>query len=168
MLFRSLIPDRRYHLKGTLMDRDTGDVALDAEGKEIHADITFVPEEEEGMVELPFCFPGKGLEGHTFVVFEELAVEKSWFKEVTAAVHKDMDDEAQTIHIPKVWTEAIDEETLTHQAMADGEIGITDRIFYSNVLVGNEYTVKGVLMDHDTGEPLKDDRSEERRVGKEC
>lgn len=158
--YRNLIPDRRYHLKGTLMDRDTGDVALDAEGKEIHADITFVPEEEEGTVELPFCFPGKGLEGHTFVVFEELAVEKSWFKEVTAAVHKDMDDEAQTIHIPKVWTEAIDEETLTHQAMADGEIGITDRIFYSNVLVGNEYTVKGVLMDHDTGEPLKDDRGE--------
>lgn len=156
----NLIPDSRYHLKGTLMDKETGEIALDGDGKEIHADTTFVPEEENGWVELTFQFSGKGLEGHTFVVFEELSMEKSWFKEVTVAVHKDMEEEAQTIHIPKVWTEALEEKTSSHQAMADGEVELTDRIFYSNVLVGNEYTVKGVLMDYETGKRLKDDHGE--------
>lgn len=155
--YRHLIPDEPYHLKGTLMDQSTGGPALDAEGEEIHADMKFVPEKETGTVELTFCFPGKGLEGHTFVVFEELLLEKSWFKEVTVAIHKDMEDEAQTIHIPKVRTEAEDNETLTRQAMADGEICVTDMVRYSNVLAGEEYTVKGILMDHETGEMLKDD-----------
>ncbi len=155
--YHHLIPGRRYHLYGELMDQETGEPALDAKGKKIRADMKFVPEEEEGTVELTFHFPGEGLEGHTFVVFEELSMEKSWFRKTTAAVHKDLEDKAQTIHIPKVWTEAADDETLTHQSMADGEIGVTDQIFYSNVVVGNEYTVKGILMDQETGETLKDD-----------
>lgn len=158
--YRHLIPEYRYHLKGVLMDRDTGEAALDGDGKEIHADMAFVPEEEDGTAELTFRFPGKGLEGRTFVVFEELSIEKSWFQEVTAAVHKDIEDEAQTIHIPKVWTMAADDETLTRQAMADGEVGVTDMVYYSNVLPGNEYRVKGILMDHATGERLKDDQGE--------
>lgn len=156
----NLIPKHQYHLEGTLMDLETKETAVDADGNELHADMAFVPEKEDGEVELTFRFSGKGLEGHTFVVFEELSMEKSWFQEETVAVHKDLEDEAQTVHIPKVWTTALDDETLTHQAQADGEVGVTDMVFYSNVLAGNEYTVKGVLMDHDTGEQLKDDQGE--------
>ncbi len=158
--YRNLIPGCKYHLQGILMDQDTGEAARDSDGEEIHADMTFVPEEEDGAVELTFCFPGKDLEGHTFVVFEELFLKKSWTKEVTAAVHKDIEDEAQTIHIPKVWTQAADDETLTRQAMADGQIGVTDMVYYSNVMPGYEYTVKGILMDRKTGEELKDDQGE--------
>lgn len=156
----NLIPEHQYHLEGTLMDQGTKEPALNADGDEIHAEMTFVPEEEDGTVELTFRFSGEGLEGHTFVVFEELSMEKSWFQEATVAVHKDMEDEAQTVHIPKVWTAALDDETLTHQAQADGDVCITDIVFYSNVLAGNEYTVKGVLMDHETGELLVDAKGE--------
>lgn len=155
--YRHLIPGDRYRLEGTLMERKTGKPAVDSKGKKIRADMKFVPEEADGTVELTFRFPGEGLEGHTFVVFEKLSMEKPWFRETTVAVHADIEDEAQAIHIPKVWTEAADDGTLTRQSMADGEIGVTDQIFYSNVLVGNAYTVKGILMDYETGEALKDD-----------
>lgn len=156
----NLIPEHQYHLKGTLMDLETKEPALDADGNEIRADMTFVPKEAQGTVKLSFCFAGKGLEGHTFVVFEELSMEQSWFQETVVAIHKDMEDEAQTIHFPKVWTTALDDETLSHQAKADEKIGVTDMVYYSNVLVGNEYRVKGVLMDYETGEVLKDDKGE--------
>ncbi len=155
--YRHLIPERQYHLEGILMDQKTGEPALDAKGNEIHADMDFVPEESEGSVELSFRFPGTNLEGQTFVVFEELSLKKSWFKEVKVAVHQDIEDEAQTIHIPKLGTTALDDETQTQQSMADEEISITDTVTYSNLLPGYEYTVRGILMDRETGEPIKDD-----------
>lgn len=155
--YRHLIPERQYHLEGMLMDQKTGEPALDANGNEIHADMDFVPEESEGSVELSFRFPGADLEGQTFVVFEELSVKKSWLKKVKVAEHKDIEDEAQTIHIPKLGTAAIDDETQTQQSMADEEINITDTVSYSNLLPGYEYTVRGILMDQETGEPVIDD-----------
>lgn len=155
--YRHLIPERQYHLEGMMIDQRTGEPALDAKGNEIHADMDFVPEESEGSVELSFRFPGKNLEGRTFVVFEELSLKKSWFKEVKVAVHKNIEDEAQTIHIPKIRTAAMDDETQTQQSMADDEISITDTVSYSNLLPGYEYTVRGILMDRETGEPIKDD-----------
>ncbi len=158
--YRHLVPGFRYRLEGMLMDQKTGEPALDAKNKKIKAEMEFEPDEPDGTVELTFRFPGNCLEGRTFVVFEELLLEKSWFQKVTAAVHKDLEDEAQTIHIPMVWTLAADDETLTRQARADGEIGVTDMVYYSNVLPGNEYTVQGILMNRETGEELKDDHGE--------
>ena len=158
--YRHLVPGCRYHLEGMMMDQKTGEPALDAKKKKIKADMEFVPDEPDGTVELTFRFSGNSLEGRTFVVFEELSLEKSWFRKETVAIHKDLEDEAQTIHIPMVFTMAADDETLTRQAMADGEISVTDVVCYSNVLPGNEYTVKGILMDRETGEELKDDNGE--------
>ncbi|MCI9227479.1 MAG: VaFE repeat-containing surface-anchored protein [Dorea sp.] len=155
--YQHLTADHQYSLEGTLMDQETGKPALDADGKEIHARAVFVPKESDGTAELTFRFPGKGLEGHTFVVFEELFLKKSWFKKVLTAVHKDIEDEAQTIHIPKIHTMAIDDETETHQAKADETVSLTDRVSYANVLAGYEYKLTGVLMDQETGEPLRDD-----------
>lgn len=159
--YRHLIPDRQYHLEGMLMDQKTKEPALDSEGNEIHADMDFVPEESDGSVELNFRFPGKNLDGRTYVVFEELSLKKSWFREVTVAEHKDIEDEPQTIHIPRIRTAAIDDETQTQQSMADEEISLTDTVSYSNLLPGYEYTVRGILMDHETGDPIRDDKGEQ-------
>ncbi len=161
--YRHLIPDREYHLEGTLMDKETKEPALDADGKEIHADASFVPEKADGETELTFRFPGKELENHTFVVFEELFMKKSWFREVKAAVHQDIEDEDQTIHIPEIRTTALDDGTKTHQSMADEAVSLTDTVSYSNLVPGYEYTLKGVLMDRETGEPMKDDDGESVR-----
>lgn len=155
--YQHLSADHQYRLEGILMDRETGKPALDADGKEIHARTSFVPEESDGTIELTFRFPGKGLEGHTFVVFEELFLKKSWFQKVPVAVHKDVEDEAQTIHIPRIHTNAVDDETETQQAKADETVSITDTVSYANVLPGCEYRVTGVLMDQETGEAIRDD-----------
>ncbi len=154
--YQHLVTDHQYRLEGVLMDQETGEPALDADGKEIRAKTTFVPEEADGTAELTFRFPGEGLDGHSFVVFEELYLKKSWFQKVLIAVHKDIEDEAQTIHIPKIGTTVQDDETRTHQAKADGEVRLTDTVSYTNVLAGCEYTLSGILMDRETGEPIKD------------
>lgn len=154
--YQHLVTDHQYRLEGVLMDQETGEPALDADGKEIRAKTTFVPEESDGTVELTFRFPGEGLDGHSFVVFEELYLKKSWFQKVMIAVHKDIEDEAQTIHIPKIGTTVQDDETKTHQAKADGEVRLTDTVSYTNVLAGCEYILSGILMDRETGEPIKD------------
>lgn len=162
--YRHLIPQKQYHLEGILMDQTTGEPALDADGKKIQAEMDFVPEKAKGEVELTFHFPGKGLENHTFVVFEELSMKKSWFSEVKIAVHRDIEDEAQTIHIPGIHTTAMDDETMTQLSMADEEIHLTDTAAYTNLLPGYEYTMEGILMDKETGEPVKDDNGESVRA----
>ena len=93
------------------MDQKTGKPAVDAKGKEIHGAIEFVPEASEGTVEVTFQFPGNGLEGHTYVVFEVLSIKKFWFREEVIAVHQDIRDEAQTLYVPKIGTTARDADT---------------------------------------------------------
>lgn len=154
--YQHLVTDQQYRLEGVLMDKATLEPARGADGKEIRADMLFTPEEPDGTVELTFEFPGRGTDGHTFVIFEELSLRKSWFKEVTVAIHKDIQDEAQSIHIPKVRTAAIDDETKTHQSKADGAVHITDTVSYSNLLPGYRYTLKGILMDKETGGKILD------------
>ncbi len=56
---------------------DSADYALSEKGRrEIKAEVTFTAKEANGTVEIPFTFDGTGLEGTTFVVFEELYLVK--------------------------------------------------------------------------------------------
>ena len=43
---------------------------------------------------------------------------------------------------------------------------IVDEVRYSNLLIGREYTVKGILMDKDTGKPLLVDGKEVHQTKK--
>ena len=47
-------------------------------------------------------------------------------------------------------------ENGTHEQQASGTVTLKDTISYSNVNVGEEYVVKGILMNKETGETLKD------------
>ncbi len=47
-------------------------------------------------------------------------------------------------------------ENGTHEQQASGTVTLKDTISYSNVNVGEEYVVKGILMNKETGEALKD------------
>lgn len=162
--YRHLLVNRQYHLKGTLMDQNTGKPVLDADGDEVHAEISFVPEKPDGIVKMEFRFNGKELENHTLAVFEELSMEKSWFQKVTIAVHKDLKDEAQSVHIPKISTTAIDSETKVHVSKADDEVTIIDTVEYQNLVAGIQYEVRGILMNKETGKPILDDYGQEATV----
>ena len=154
--YEGLQPGEEYELSGKLMNKETGQPLLDAEGNEITAKTTFTPEEADGEVEVEFTFDLTGIEAGTdIVVFENL-----YRDGIEIAVHTDIEDEDQTIHITDLHTEALSENG-THTAPTGTEVTITDTVTYTNLEPGKEYTVSGKLMDKETGEPLLDADEEE-------
>lgn len=149
--YEGLQPGKEYELSGKLMNKETGQPLLDAEGNEITAKATFTPEEADGEVEVEFTFDLTGIEAGTdIVVFENL-----YRDGIEIAVHTDIEDEDQTIHITDLHTEALSENG-THTAPTGTEVTITDTVTYTNLEPGKEYTVSGKLMNKETGEPLLD------------
>lgn len=147
--YSNLTPDKIYTISGTLMDKETGKPVVDDEGKEVTATAKFTAQKSSGTADVTFKFSGINTAGKTMVAFEELS-----FKGKTYAVHADINDEAQTIYVPKIATTATDKENGTHMSMADKEVTIVDSVAYSNLTVGKEYTVNGKLMDQSTGKDL--------------
>lgn len=147
--YDELTPGKEYTVKGTLMDKATGE-PLVVEDHNITAEKTFVPEERKGTVELEFTFDASLLAGTTTVVFEDLYLDG---KEI--ATHSDIEDEDQTVKIIDIHTTAkIDDAkkvVINNSENGEQVITLTDTVTYTNLTVGKEYTIKGVLMDKVTG-----------------
>ena len=146
--YTGLIPGKEYTMKGTLMDKTTGEPLL-INGEKVTKEVTFTPEQPDGSVELTFIFDGSALAGKSVVAFEDCFRDG---KEV--AVHHDIDSKEQTVDIPDISTELKDDVTGSHAAEASGEMSLTDVVPYHNLIPGKEYTMKGVLMDKETGKEL--------------
>lgn len=147
--YTNVDPGKKYTIPGVLMDKETGEEALDADGNRITAEVELTAEESNGEVEVTFVFDGSTLGGKTLVAFEELIRDGK-----TYAVHADIEDEAQTVYIPKIGSSAVDMATLSQNALADGTAIQKDTVSYENLPAGITTTVKGVVKDAETGEPL--------------
>ena len=148
--YRNLIIGNEYAVKGRLVDKETGETIKDANGNEVTAEKNFTAESIDGSVEIAFTFQAdETLAGKTTVVFESLQCEE---KEV--AVHADLEDLPQHIYIPRIGTEAVSPVTGGHIMPAGEDAQISDTVSYEKLLPGTEYTLRGVLMVRDTGEPL--------------
>ena len=146
--YHNLIPGKEYTMKGVLMDKATGKELL-INGEKVTKEVTFTPEKADGSVELTFTFDGSALAGMTVVAFEDCYYDG---KEI--AVHHDIKSKDQTVDIPKIVTELVNDVTGDHEAAASTEMSLTDKVSYYNLKAGKEYTMKGTLMDKTTGEPL--------------
>ena len=176
--FKELMPGETYTIKGKLMDQETGEPFLTADGKEVTAEKTFrvVPEDDHGLypgeevvkakvdgngasgtVELSYTISKTDLSGKSVVVFEDL-----YYDDQKIASHTELEDENQTVHFPEIKTTATDGITGTDLGMPDKEAVIEDKVDCKNLIVGKEYTIKGVLMNKGTGEPLLVDGEEVR------
>lgn len=153
--YKGLEVGREYVMTGKLVDKKTGEVITDAEGNEITASETFTAEEKDGSIDITFKFDASALAGKSLVAFESLTAEG---KEV--AVHADLTDEGQTVRIPEIKTTATDQVTEDHDGVVATETTVLDEVFYKNLIPGKEYTIKGVLMVKETGEPLTIDGKE--------
>ena len=146
--YKNLKVGETYTVSGVLMDKETGEALLVNE-QQITAELEFTPTSSEGTVELTYTFDGSALAGKSVVVFEDL-----YQGENVVASHADINDEGQTVNFgkPSIGTTAtIDGEKTAQPAK---QITITDTVEYSGLTAGQEYTLKGVLMDKETGEPL--------------
>ena len=91
--YKNLLPDETYVLKGVLMDKETGKELLDENGKRVTAGISFVPENEEGTIEMTFELDAHRLAGKSVVVFERLYDEE----EHLVAKEEDIENADQTV-----------------------------------------------------------------------
>lgn len=92
--YKNLTPGKKYTVKGVLMDKSTGKALL-IDGKEIHSETTFIPENADGEITLTFTFEGKYLKKTTeIVVFESL-----YREDIPIAVHADLEDQEQTVTV---------------------------------------------------------------------
>lgn len=150
--YRNLVPGKEYTVRGTAVDKETGKPLQDADGNELISSVTFTADKADGTVDVPFTFNGIGMAGRSVVVFENV-----YFLDKLIATHADIDDEAQTVHIPNMWTTAKDNDTESHMSLADSDVTLTDTVTYRNLVPGEKYTVTGTAIDKTTGETLKDD-----------
>ena len=144
--YKHLIPGKEYTLTGKLMDKATGKAFL-LDGEEITSEVTFTPDEPDGVIEVEFTFDARLIQIETdLVVFEGLRSDG-----IELAVHADIEDVGQTVTIipPEIHTTA----TIggKKEATAAGTITIEDVVKYENLIPGKEYTVFGELMDKATG-----------------
>ena len=68
--------------------------------------------------------------------------------------HHEIDDEGQTVYIPEIHTTAADQKTGINHTESEEQATIVDTVLYSHLLPGKEYTVKGTLMNKETGEVI--------------
>jgi len=147
--YENLAAGQEYTLKGTLMDKATGKSVL-VDEKEVTAQTTFTPEQANGTVEVTFTFDASTLAGKQVVVFERL-----YIGDAEIAVHADIEDKDQTVSFsePKIGTKATGKDGKKEVSLSAAAI-IVDTVKYENLAVGQEYILKGTLMDKATGKPV--------------
>lgn len=129
-------------LVSTLIDKTTGDPLTDVDGNPYEISSTFVPDRTEGSYEAFFNVDGALLSGKTVVIYEELL-----FGDVTIAVHKDIEDENQTLYIPYLLTEA----TVGGEKVFEtgDNIVLTDSCLFDNLENGEDFVMEGTVMLYD-------------------
>ncbi|MDO5702247.1 MAG: VaFE repeat-containing surface-anchored protein [Lachnospiraceae bacterium] len=147
--YENLDTKKRWKLEAVLMDKATGEAALDDAGQPIKATKEFKPKTKDGTVEVKFTFNGKNCAGKTLVAFEKLYLAGTLYAE-----HEDLKDAEQTVTVPKILTSAYEAKTGSHTAGDGSEVTVKDLVKYSNLTPGN-YTVKGTLMSNKTGKVIQ-------------
>ena len=163
--YKELSDGEKYTVKGKLMDKETGKALKDKDGKEITAKKTFTVTKDNstidgngasGTVELTYEVDSTLLKGKTTVVFEKL-----FYDDKEIATHEDINDEGQSVHFPGIKTTATSDLTDSSLGMPNKTETITDTVHCKNLVIGKTYTVKGKLMDKETGKVIKDKENKE-------
>ena len=150
--YAGLAPGCTYTIVGRVMDRASGQVLIDAGGREVTAQTSFVAEHADGDVTLSFTLDASLLEdGRELVVFERLYRDGE-----ELAVHEDIDDEGQTVGVvpPAIETFASDSLDGDKVVAAHEETRILDAVSYGGLQPGITYEFVGTLMDKKAEAPL--------------
>lgn len=158
--YEGLKENSEYTMKGILMDKETNAPLTDANGNTFTAEQKFkTPEHDtQGTVTMVFEVPAELVKGKSTVVFEDCYDEFG----IKIAYHTDINDEGQTVTYPSVHTTATDSVTGDHEGnLLDEEVTVVDAVKCDGLTIGKQYTIKGVLMDRETGKRLVDDEGHE-------
>lgn len=150
------LPQRTFHVRGTLMDKTTGE-RITNNDQPVEAQAEFTPSQETGETQVTFVVPKAAVVGKHVVVFE--SVYDSLAEGVDAVAEDDLQNMDQTVSFPTMGTTATDASTGGHQALAASgtTVRIDDVVAYSGLTPGNSYQVAGTLRYKESGEAVKVD-----------
>ena len=103
-------------------------------------------------MKVEFAFDASALAGREIVAFESLEHEG-----IEVAAHADIYDEGQTVKVepdPEIGTIATDAADGDHEVSADSTVRIEDQVFYAGLIPGENYAIKGILMNKATATPV--------------
>ena len=146
----NMVPGQKYYIEGKLMYSDGS--ATGITGK---AEYTAAANETEKTIDVKYIIPDTtDMADKTVVAFETV---RSANKTVIAK-HEDLNDEDQMIRFMRIETDAIDGWTRDHVGSlgneGDGETYIKDTVSYFNAVIGQPYTIRGIVKNAQTGEDL--------------
>ena len=153
--YKGAIRGTSYKINGTLMNKSTGEAAVDGDGKPITASGVFTAGSATGTATVTFTFNANGMAGGAYVAFEEV-YETTGGKETLWGTHMDLNDEAQTVYVPSISTNLIDEDSQTNYTYIRDNVKAHDLVTYEGLIAGKTYKLTGTLVEKSTGKTFVD------------
>lgn len=140
--YKDLIIGKEYTAKLTVMNKETNEPLVDAEGNTYVGETTFIAEQTEGTVEVKTEIDVSVLRGKEIVAFEKLE-----YKGIEIAAHEDIEDEGQTIRVtdPEFGTQA-QWEGNSKTVTWGKKTKLIDTVSYKDLVPGKVYTVVGEVI----------------------
>ena len=149
MEYENFVKGNVYYAKGEVVNDKTGKVIQRSEGN-------FIADERNGKASLDFTINAKGLEGARLVCFEEIyTIDENGNPDKLVAIHKDMNDENQSVYIPKIKTKLTGKYSDEKVFYADDKINLKDTMEYESFVKGDTYYAKGEIVNDKTGKVIK-------------
>ena len=153
--YKGAIRGTSYKINGTLMNKSTGEAAVDGDGKPITASGVFTAGSATGTATVTFTFNTNGMAGGAYVAFEKV-YETTGGKETLWGTHMDLNDEAQTVYVPSISTNLIDENSQTNYTYIRDNVKAHDLVTYEGLIAGKTYKLTGTLVEKSTGKTFVD------------
>lgn len=153
--YKGAIRGTSYKINGTLMNKSTEEAAVDGDGKPITASGVFTAGSATGTATVTFTFNTNGMAGGAYVAFEEV-YETTGGKETLWGTHMDLNDEAQTVYVPSISTNLIDEDSQTNYTYIRDNVKAHDLVTYEGLIAGKTYKLTGTLVEKSTGKTFVD------------
>lgn len=156
--YKDLVVGKTYKLVGKLKFKEieNGKVVekpVIVNGKEVVKEVTFKPTQRNGYYDLVIEVPGEVVRGKETVVFENLYRDGRM-----VAVHNDIFDEGQTTKTvnPEIGTRLADVDTKKKVLNPISKIVLKDKVYYKDLVVGEEYKLRLNLWNRATNDYVKD------------
>ena len=161
LYFSHLVGTVTYNVHVWLVDKATGQ-PITINGQKIEASKTIGSRNNdnnddgiEDQTDLQLKIPdASSLAGKDIVAYSEIA--RSDKPDHYTSVHQDINDKQETIHFskPSIHTNAINKETEGKKLQPTDRETLTDTVTYKELIPGKEYTLKGIVMDKETGKAV--------------
>lgn len=148
--FKNLQVGEKVKIQGILMDKISGKPVL-IQDKQVTAETEFMAAQGEQEAVNLFKFDASSLKGREVVVFE-----KAFIGDVEIAAHENLEEEKQAVRFlsPELRTTAKDKDTGKKKTEPKKETVIVDEVQYKNLIPGQKYRIRGILMERETGQEL--------------